>query len=220
MSDSLTPNLGLTKPGIGASEETWGSKWNADLDLLDALLWYAMPVGAVVEYGGSTVPAGWLLCDGSAVSRATYAALFAAIATTFGAGNGSTTFNLPDLRGRLIAGAGNGNDGTTAVTWTLGQVIGAYTATITQATLPNYQLSCATDGTHSHNYQMPTPGIPTGAVSSPTNPAYTITGTVDLVTVADNRSAHSHTIMLGGSSTPFSIIKPTQASNRLIYAGP
>jgi microcystin-dependent protein len=51
------------------------------------------------------VPSGWLLCDGSAVSRTTYAALFAAIGTTYGAGNGSTTFNVPDLRGRTPVGA-------------------------------------------------------------------------------------------------------------------
>jgi hypothetical protein len=59
----------------------------------------------------STIPAGWLLCDGSAVSRATYAALFAVIGITWGAGNTTTTFNLPDLRAKYPAGA----DGTHAV---------------------------------------------------------------------------------------------------------
>lgn len=60
--------------------------------------------GFMSDYGGGTVPAGWLLCDGSAVSRATYAALFLAIGTAHGAGDGSTTFNVPDSRGRTTYG--------------------------------------------------------------------------------------------------------------------
>ena len=64
------------------------------------------PPGAIVAYAGPTPPPGWLLADGSDVSRLQYAALFEAIGTTYGAGNGSTTFNLPDLRGRLAVGRG------------------------------------------------------------------------------------------------------------------
>jgi len=62
--------------------------------------------GLVVPYAGSSAPTGWLLCDGSAVSRTTYASLFTAISTTYGVGDGSTTFNLPNLKGRAIVGAG------------------------------------------------------------------------------------------------------------------
>ena len=60
-----------------------------------------MPTGVVLPYAGNTSPSGWLACNGAAVSRTTYADLFAAISTTFGVGDGSTTFNLPDLRGRF-----------------------------------------------------------------------------------------------------------------------
>lgn len=63
-----------------------------------------LPAGAVIPYAGSAAPAGWLLCGGQAVSRSDYAALFSIIGTTYGAGNGSTTFNVPDLRGRVVAG--------------------------------------------------------------------------------------------------------------------
>lgn len=63
-----------------------------------------VPAGVVVPFAGSSAPANWLLCDGSAVSRTTYGQLFAAIGTTYGSGNGSTTFNLPDMRGRVAAG--------------------------------------------------------------------------------------------------------------------
>jgi microcystin-dependent protein len=75
----------------------------------------AFPTGCMFPYGGSSAPAAtvggvaaWLLCDGTAVSRTTYAALFAVLGSTYGAGNGSTTFNLPDLRGRVPLGAGTG----------------------------------------------------------------------------------------------------------------
>lgn len=68
-----------------------------------------LPAGiGPLPYAGSTIPGGWLECDGSAVSRTTYAALFAAIGTTWGVGDGSSTFNLPDLRGRTPIGAGTG----------------------------------------------------------------------------------------------------------------
>jgi microcystin-dependent protein len=63
-------------------------------------------LGFIQIYVGSTAPTGWLLCDGSAVSRATYAALFGLIGTTYGAGDGSTTFNVPDLRSSLPVGTG------------------------------------------------------------------------------------------------------------------
>lgn len=65
------------------------------------------PLGSVKMYAGSTAPEKWLFCRGQAVSRTTYAKLFAVIGTTYGAGDGSTTFNLPDLRDRMPIGAGN-----------------------------------------------------------------------------------------------------------------
>jgi microcystin-dependent protein len=65
------------------------------------------PAGAVSTFAMTTPPAGWLECDGSAISRTTYATLFAAIGTTFGAGDGSTTFGIPDLRGEFVRGWDN-----------------------------------------------------------------------------------------------------------------
>lgn len=64
------------------------------------------PIGAILAFGGSSAPAGWLLCQGQAISRTTYAALFAVIGTAYGAGDGSTTFNLPDPREAALIGAG------------------------------------------------------------------------------------------------------------------
>lgn len=62
--------------------------------------------GIVQMYAGATIPSGWLLCNGQAVSRSTYAALFTAIGTTWGVGNGSTTFNVPDMREAAPVGVG------------------------------------------------------------------------------------------------------------------
>jgi len=67
-----------------------------------------VPSGVVSPFGGPTAPAGWLECNGAAVSRTTYAALFAAVGTTHGAGDGSTTFNVPDLRGEVVRGWDHG----------------------------------------------------------------------------------------------------------------
>lgn len=62
------------------------------------------PVGSISLFAGTTAPNGWLICDGSAVSRTTYANLFSVIGTTYGTGDGSTTFNIPDLQGRVPVG--------------------------------------------------------------------------------------------------------------------
>jgi len=66
-------------------------------------------VGMIAPFGMSSVPTGWLACDGSAVSRTTYADLFTAIGTTWGAGDGSSTFALPDLEGAFLRGTGTHN---------------------------------------------------------------------------------------------------------------
>lgn len=95
-----TPGLGLCKPNNG--ETGWTNAINGNWDILDT----AVPSGAVMFYAGATPPAAWYACDGSAKSRTSDSGLFAAIGTTFGAGDGSTTFNLPDMRSRVPRGSG------------------------------------------------------------------------------------------------------------------
>jgi microcystin-dependent protein len=76
-----------------------------------------MPSGVVLPFGGTAAPTGWLLCDGSPISRTTYSALFSAIGTTHGTGDGVNTFNLPDMRGVFPRGAGtNGTSNYGGVT--------------------------------------------------------------------------------------------------------
>lgn len=116
------------------------------------------PAGITLPYGGTSAPPGYFLCDGSAVSRTTYDHLFAAIGTAYGAGNGSTTFNLPDFRQRFPLGKATSGTGST-----LGGAGGLidHTHTVTPASLSSISLI----------------GIGTGAddiqvTSSTSNPPY------------------------------------------------
>lgn len=80
--------------------------------IINSVLNSAVPTGLVLPFGGSDVPDGWLLANGAAVSRTSFANLFSVYGTTHGAGDGSTTFNLPDLRDRYIIGANTNALGT------------------------------------------------------------------------------------------------------------
>lgn len=99
------------------------------------------PLGCISAYAGAADPSGgaWLICDGRAVSRTTYADLFALLGTTFGAGNGSTTFNLPDLRGRVPLGVGTASPAVPGGTaHTRGQKAGEETHQLTVAELAQH----------------------------------------------------------------------------------
>lgn len=120
-----------------------------------------------------TEPAGWLWADGRAVSRATYAALFAAIGTTYGAGDGATTFNLPDYRGRAPVGLDNLGGtpaGRLAAATSLGWVGGAEAITLSTAQIPSHThtATAASNGAHTHSVDIPASGshIHTGTALS------------------------------------------------------
>lgn len=110
----------------------------------------SIPAGSVFDYAGISAPSGYLLCFGQAVSRSTYSDLFTAIGTTFGSGDGSTTFNLPDLRGRVAAGkddmggtAANRitNAGSSITGTTLGASGGSQSVTLTINQMPSHSHS-------------------------------------------------------------------------------
>ena len=106
-----------------------------------------IPPGAIMAFATNSTPKGWLLCNGTAVSRTDYAELFAAIGTTYGSGNGSTTFNLPNLQGKMPLGNSS--------THPLAQTGGSETVTLTTAQMPRHghssTLSINTAGAHTHN---------------------------------------------------------------------
>ena len=107
------------------------------------------PVGSVQMFAGATAPTDWLLCDGTAVSRETFAALFNVIGTTYGDGDGSTTFNLPDFRGRLPIGVSteyalNASGGS--------KYIQAHTHAFTQPSVTGGSTTTGEKGAHSHTF--------------------------------------------------------------------
>jgi len=93
-----------------------------------------VPSGTILDFGGTSTPTGYLGCDGSNVSRTTYAGLFAAIGTAWGAGDGSTTFTLPDFRRRVAMGSGG--SAVSGPANTVGSVGGAETHTLIEAEMP------------------------------------------------------------------------------------
>jgi microcystin-dependent protein len=122
--------------------------------------------GQLAPFAGSTAPAGWLLCYGQAISRTGYPYLFSALSTTYGTGNGTTTFNLPDLRGRSIFGLDN-MGGPAA-----GRLVGSNTGNITAPTTlgstggeENHILLAAETAPHLHpitdKQHLHTAGVPT-----------------------------------------------------------
>lgn len=98
-------NLSDRRIGVKRSDNHY-NPWSVQIEVLEEKP--MIPVGAIVQFGGVVAPDGWLICDGSAVSRSDYENLFNAIGTTYGNGDGFNTFNLPDLRGRVPIGAGTG----------------------------------------------------------------------------------------------------------------
>lgn len=150
---AITPNLtaGSWKVGGTAITSTAAeiNKLNgvtATTDEINLLAGQALlPPGSITMHAGASAPSGWLPCDGAAVSRSTYAALYAIVGTAFGAGDGSLTFNLPDLRDRFPVGTGT--------TYSRADTGGAATHTLTTAEMPAHThtaTSTVTDPGHDH----------------------------------------------------------------------
>ena len=120
------------------------------------------PVGTILMWAGSSssIPSGFLLCDGSAISRTTYAALYTIVGTTHGSGNGSTTFNIPDLRDRFVVGASNSTGDTTYPGVSPGATGGSADAILKSHThnLQNHvhgvNLTSDNPGDHDHNVDV------------------------------------------------------------------
>lgn len=106
------------------------------------------PVGSIMQFAGSSAPTGWLLCDGAAVGRVTYAALFGVVSTTYGVGDNSTTFNLPNLKGKVVVGLDSTQTEFDALAETGGAKTHTHNASSTTGSSGSHQHT-TTD--HSHN---------------------------------------------------------------------
>lgn len=183
----------------------------------------ATPTGSVTMFAGSTAPTDWLLCDGAAVSRTTYADLFAVLGTTYGAGDGSTTFNLPDLRDRAPVGA----SGTKA----LGSTGGADSVTLSKGNLPPHEhsmnhghtASSSTAGDHQHEVARSSDTgshgrrVPSGSVNNDDWPLTEPAGAHSHNITVDNHTGLTGTGSWEGlNSDPFSVQNPFAALNFII----
>jgi microcystin-dependent protein len=157
-----------------------------------------IPTGTITPWSQATPPSGFLECDGAAVSRSTYAALFAVISTTYGVGDGSTTFNLPDLTDKVAVHKSNNKNfastgGANTVTPT-GNVAGS----TANATLSTAQLA-------SHSHQLPTPvacspmsGIASSSQMSATRDTFT----------SGSGQGHSHNMSANFAGDANSVLQP------------
>lgn len=194
-----------------------------------------VPIGAQMAYAGVTPPPGWLFCDGSAVSRSTYSALFTAIGTGYGTGDGSTTFNLPDKRGRMSVGADNMNGSpasrvTFAGSGINADVIGSgggdeLLQVHAHAISDPGHTHALTDPGHQHTQfytgSFPGFGVPEGGVSNATGPGvqspdlHTASATTG-ITIA---TATTGIVVATNGGGVGQNMPPCQVDNWIIYAG-
>lgn len=165
---------------------------NEDGTHLAGVVSYQVPIGGVVAWTTATAPSGWIICDGGAVNRVTYKSLFDVIGITYGAGDGATTFNVPNLTQRFILGKAASGTGST-LAGTGGSI--DHTHTI------------SSDGSHDH-------GGNTGSENIDNDLEYTVTNVDDNndgltqsvvsgtgTAISLDPASHSHTISSGGSHT-------------------
>ncbi len=154
--------VNVTVAGAVAADEFAAYKTQATNSLNGSISSLVLvPVGSVVPYAGTSVPANWWACEGQLLSRTSYAALFAAIGTSWGAGDGTTTFALPDLRGRTLLGQDTSASRTPNAA-TIGATAGVSSVALTTAQLPAHThvvdpavATTTNSGTHTHSETVP-----------------------------------------------------------------
>lgn len=159
-----------------------------------------LAAGTVQMYAGTSAPSGWLLCQGQAVSRTTYSALFTAIGTTWGTGDGSNTFNLPDLRGRSPIGAGTG---TGLSARTLGTAGGEETHKLVTSEIPVHNHA---DSGHSH-------GVGTLATANESAHTHTTTNAANFIVSSSSGLAAGSTAAAGSGAATWGQTSATAAGS-------
>lgn len=196
------------------------------------------PVGVIMDYAGDFAPDGWFLCDGRSLSRTTYSALFAVIGTKFGNDN-ATTFKVPDLRGRVVAGLDN-MGGTNAdrvssagggfAANSIGANGGLQAVTLTKEQMPSH--NHGSGGAHTHTGSTNSAGAHTHSMGvSSSNRGYDINGPSGAIGGAGttgSAGAHTHTVTIPssgahthnseGGNKAHPNMQPTMVMNKIIRA--
>jgi microcystin-dependent protein len=189
-----------------------------------------IPVGSIIPFASGTIPSLWYMCFGQLVSRTTFATLFSVIGTTYGAGDGVTTFALPDLRGSTIFGLDNmGGSAANHLTstyyaassTTLGTRGGAQSHTMTSGELvSHFHAAAMADPGHAHSYTLAT-GAYTAAgggssVAVDLSTSTTGSATTGVHITSSNGSGNTSST---GSTTAFTLVNPALVMNYIIFAG-
>ena len=227
--------------GKASTTHTHDERYYTETEV-DALISALVPSGTISQTARSSAPSGYLLCDGSAISRTTFSSLFTAIGTAYGVGNGSTTFNIPNLQGRVPVG----RDSTQTEFDTLGETGGSKTNTLTTANMAAHTHTGTTNAeTQEHTHSGSTGGISANhthglgfgiseivygwGVSGGGGAGFITGGNIGTGTVSSDhghsfttggRSAtHNHTFTTGngtGTSTPVNNLQPYVVLNYMI----
>ena len=206
----------FTKLGIGTALQVLKTnsgasapEWVTETDLC--------PVGSMIMYGAATAPTNWLLCDGTAVNRGTYSDLFAIIGTTYGSGDGSGTFNVPDMQSRFPISYDGGSS------YALGATGGATTdtptlsgsnagTTLTASQIPAHTHGGVTTGWPSGSWTGGTGAVQTAIDASGLSVA---SGSVNL-SLENTGGGSSHTHTWSGTSSAVDILPPYLVVNYII----
>jgi len=203
-SASLTADYSMTLPAALPSSNSFIQSDNAG-NLSFVSTSFVLPAGVMMMYGGTSIPTGWLLCDGSVVSQSTYAALYAAVGTAFNTGGeGAGNFRLPNMQRRTAVGAGG--VGTAVLGSSVGNSGGAESVTLAISEMPAHDHGGATGST-----AVPCLSTTTGGTVG-TNVLLQNVGSANTIP----NSAHTHTISSQGGGNAHNNIQPSLVVNYII----
>lgn len=182
-----------------------------------------VPIGSVLPFAGSNPPPGFFICDGSAISRLTYAYLFEIIGTTYGVGDGSTTFNIPNLKGRVAVCL----DSSQSEFNTLGETGGTKVETLTIDQLPAHDhngitqsagnhFHPITDKQHNHGGTANQASTAIDGLSNTTGNGGTTSNSFTGITATEDAGAHQHVIDSEGSGQSHNNLQPYFVLNYII----